>query len=275
MQEDVMDRRYGMSAGLSALERISLLALSGLLVICWLCTFCCGFFAPGPEAANFRWLALYMSLTCLFLAIVRLVFAREMLKTEWSVSDTAITRKSPTSIVTVGFSRITGFRFRHVPLLFSVGWIRHEDGILFLTFHMQDLAGFIASVRMGLDRLSNTGVYDASNLDDYAHAAQAVGLRRDRLRRYSRTLFSALFVAECVCVATSRYLWHFPVALSFMWSVVALFLFMMAVVSAEALLSFCVREKPRGEALAYFISGLLAFVVYLCCGILLSSAFAR
>lgn len=270
----MMEKRHGMSIGMSAVERTVLLAMSGLLFICWLCAFCCGLFAPGSEAANFRWLAMYVSLTCLFLAIVRLVLAREMMKTEWCVSDTSITRTSPTSRITIDFSRIIRFRFCHVPLLFSVGWIRHEDGILFLSFHVRDLAGFIASVRTGIDRSPNAGVYDAGNLDRYVHAARVLGRRNERLRRYSRTLFSALILAECICIATSRYLWHFPLALSFMWSVAALSFFMMAVLSAETLLSLGTRERRHDEALAYFISGLLAFVLYLCSGILLSSAFA-
>jgi hypothetical protein len=271
MQENLMEKRHGMSNDLSAAERTVLLAMSGLLAICWLCAFCSGLAGSGTEAANFRLLALYVSLTCLILAIVRLVFAREMMKTEWRVSDTSITRISPTRIITVDFSRIIRFRFRHVPLLFSAGWIRHDNGIVFLSFHVRDLAGFITSVRMGIDRSSNPGVYDAPNLDRYVHAAQVIGLRDDRLKRYSLPLFSALILAECVCIATSRYLWHFPLALTFMWSVVALCFFMMTVLSAETLLSFRFREKHPDEALAYFVSGLLMFVIYLCCGILLAS----
>jgi hypothetical protein len=274
-----MEKRYFVSGGLSGLEWTSFLAFFGLLIICWLCVFCSGFLDVGSAAADYRGLAFSSSLTVLFLVIVRLILARDMLKTIWDVSETSITRKSPSRIVSVDFDRIIRFRYCHVPLLFSVGAIRHEGGKLYLSFYIQDLAGLISDIRDGLKRSQNTNACDASNLDEYARAARTAGLRSDRLKRFTPSLLSALSVMLCVCIVTSLCLWHFPLALVFMWAVVVLLLFMSSIMIAEALLSANFRraEIPEGrscEAQVYLLSGMFAFVLCLCCGILLSTVFA-
>ena len=275
----MMDKRYGMSAGPSGLERISLLAVCGLLVICWLCAFCSGFYGPTPVAAEYRWLAFFISLTALFLVIVRLILARDMLKTVWDVSETSIIKMSPSRIISVDFGRITSFRFCHIPMLFSAGLIRHPGGTLLLSFYIKDLAGFIADVREKLELFQNTGACDTSNLEEYARIARKADLSNDRFKRFMPTLFSALIVALCVSILTSLYLWHFPLMLAFIWAIVVLLLFLSSVVIAELLLSVCHRkeaapERQSYDVQVYLLAGMFAFVVCLCLGILLSTAFA-
>jgi hypothetical protein len=280
MQEGVMEKRYVVSAGLSAVERISVLAVCGLLVICWVCAFCSGFFGPTSVAAAYRWLAFYLSLTVLFLVIVRLILARDMLKTIWDVSETSIVRKSPTRIVSVDFNRFIRFRYCHVPLLFNAGLIRYRGGTLFLSFYIQGLAGLIADIRDGLSRSQNPGACDHTNLEEYTRAARTADLCNDRLKRFMPSLLSVMIVVLCVSIMTSLYLWHFPLMLAFMWAVVVLLLFLSSVVIAEALLSVNYRREAASkrhshETQVYLLSGMFAFVVCLCCGILLSTAFAR
>jgi hypothetical protein len=67
--------------------------------------------------------------------------------------------------------------------------------------------------------------------------------------------------------------------LAFMWAVVVLLMFLSSVMIAEFLLSVNYRggiavEKRSCEAQVYLLSGMFAFVLCLCCGILLSSAVA-
>jgi hypothetical protein len=279
MQENVMEKRYGMSAGLSALERISLLAFCGLLVICWLCTLFAGNHAPRTVFAGFLWLSLYVTLTFLFLMIVRLIIARDMIRTEWVVTDTSIVRKSPARIVTVGFHRIIRFRFLHVPMLLSVGSIRHEAGAMFISFYMDNLAGFIADVRAGIDQSASPSVYDASNLEEYSRVARYMELRNDRLKRYMPSLLSSLVLSLCVSFVTALYLWHFPLVLTFLWTMIVLCLFLSAVLIAEAALFVAARgashpKSPACEVQVYLLAGIFSFVICLCCGILLTTTVA-
>jgi hypothetical protein len=279
MQEDVMDKRYGMSAGLSALERISLLAFCGFLVICWLCTLYAGHYAPRTVFAGFIWVSLYVSLTFLFLMIVRLIIARDMIRTEWVVTDTSIIRKSPARIVTVDFCRLVRFRFLHVPMLLSVGSIRHEAGTMFISFYMENLPGFIADVRAGIDQSASPSVYDASNLEEYSRIARYAELRNGRLKRYMPSLLSSLILSLSVSIVTALYLWHFPLVLTFLWTVIVLCLFLSAVLIAEAVLFVASRgtalpKSPACEFQVYLLAGIFSFVICLCCGILLTTTVA-
>ncbi len=276
-----MEKRYIMFAGLSATERISLLGMCGILVICALCAICAAGRGESPAASASRYavVAVYNSLTFLFLAIVRLVLARDMLKTIWDVSETSTVRKSPTRIVSVDFAGITRFRYFHVPLVFRAGVIKHRAGTLFLSFYIKDLAELIADVRNGMDRFKNTKGYDASNLEEYVRVARMSDVRNDRLKRFMPALSSTMTVALCVSIVTSLSLWYFSLAQAFVWAVFVLLVFLLGVLFAEALLIFGVRgntdadRNPR-EARAYLLAGMFAFVVCLCCGILLSTALA-
>lgn len=277
----MMEKRYVVSAGLSAVERISFCALCGILAICWLFAVCSGLFVPGSAASTFVWLAAYNSLTFLFLAIVRLVVARDMLKTVWDVSDTSVARKSPSRIVSVDFDRITRFRYYHVPLFFSAGLIKHPHGTLVLSFYIENLDGLITDVRNGLKRAQNSTAFSESNLKDFLDVARMSRLRYNRVRRFMPSLISALLVSLCVSTVTSLFLWHFALAQAFVWAVFVLLIFLIALMGAEARLSFgagrrdsAMDRHPR-EVQAYLGAGLIAFVTWLFCGIVLSTAFAR
>jgi hypothetical protein len=281
MQEGMMEKRYVMSSGLSAIERISFCALCGILAICWLFAVVSGLFVSGSAASTYVWLAVYNSLTFLFLAIVRMVVARDMLKTVWDVSDTSVVRKSPSRIVSVDFDRITRFRYYHVPLLFSAGLIKHPRGTLVLSFYIDNLEGLITDVRNGLKRAQNTTAFSESNLDDFLDGARMSRLRYDRVMRFMPSLLSALLVSLCVSTVTSLFLWHLALAQAFVWTVFVLLIFLIALMGAEARLSFgagradsATDRHPR-EVQAYLGAGLMAFVMWLFCGIVLSTAFGR
>ena len=269
----MMEKRYVMDAVLSASERIALLGLCGILVICWLCAICSG-------DSHYIWLAVYNSLIFLFLAIVRLVLARDILRTMWDISETAVVRKSPTRIVSMEYGRIVRFRYIHIPLLFNGGMIKHESGTLFLSFYIKDLASLIADVRDGLIRSGKADACDASNLEGYVRAARMSELRNDRLRRFMMPLFSSMIIALCLSVTASFSLWFFNIAQTFVWSVFVLLIFMLAVTGAEVLLFFLVRGKkavqrhPR-EREVYFLAGIIGFSACLWCGIWLRAAIGQ
>jgi hypothetical protein len=281
MQEGMMEKRYIVSAGLSAIERISFCALCGILAISWLFAVCSGLFVPGSAAFTYVWLALYNSLTFLFLAIVRLVVARDMLKTVWDVSDTSVVRKSPSRIMAVDFDRITRFRYYHVPFLFSAGLIKHPQGTLVLSFYIENLDSLITDVRSGLKRAQNTKAFSESNLENFLGVARMARIRYDRVKRFMPSLLSALLISLCISTVTSLFLWHFALAQAFVWTAFVLLIFLIALIGAEARLSFgagrrdsALDRHPR-EVQAYLVAGLIAFVMWLFCGILLSTAFAR
>jgi hypothetical protein len=269
----MMEKRYVMDAVLSASERIAALGLCGILVICWLC-------AVFSGVSHYVWLAVYNSLIFLFLAIVRLVIARDLLRTVWDVNDATVSRKSPTRIVSMEYSRIVRFRYIYVPLLFNAGMIKHESGPLFLSFYIKDLASLIADVRDGLIRSGNPDACDASNLERYVRAARMSELRNDRLRRFMTPLFSSMIIALFTSVTTSYFLWSFNIAQTFVWSVFMLLIFMLFVTGAEVLLFSLVRGKktvqryPR-ETEIYVFAGIICFSVCLWCGIWLRTALGQ
>lgn len=267
-----------MSAGFSAFERIALLALAGLIAVCWMCAFFARVSFADPDTAEYLWLAIFCSLTVLFVAIVRLLVARDMLRTYWDISDTMVEKKTPTRIVSVEFGRIRRFRFNRVPGLFGFGTITHQGGTLFLSFFIQNLHGLIKDIRDGVDRSGQSGAYQASNLDEFDRKVRKVEARNDRLKRFMPALFFAMMMILVVAVVTSLFLWHFPVLLTFLWALVVLIFFLSSVLGAEVALALW-RVRPAGqpgpfrEAEIYLLAGIAGLVLCLCCGILLTSAF--
>jgi hypothetical protein len=277
MQEDVMPKRYAMSAGLSALERIALLACFGLLVICWLCAACSGISFADRETPEYVWLAVFCSLTVLFLTIVRLLVARDLLRTYWDISGETVGKKSPARIVSVEFTRIVRLKFYHVWGLFAFGMIVHQGGRLILSFFIRDLAELLEDLRRGIDRAGRPGVYDAANLDGYARTIKAAEGRDRRLERFMPVLIRTMVTVLCVTILTAIYLWHFPVLLGFLWGVIVLVFFLCSVMIAEAVLALCQgraddRKGLSPDAAVYMVTGMLALVTCLSCGILLTAA---
>jgi len=266
-------RRYAVSPALSAPELLAGLAGAGLCLICWLGVFCAAMTEPSSLVKQYAEIAVFVSVTVLFLGIVRLIFARDMLRTVVDISDTAIQKSGAARIVRVEFSRVTTFAYRHAPGLFGFGVIAYPHGSIMLSFFIRDLPKLIADVRAGIDRCGGGAAYEPSNIDRFSRAAFLAEGRNERLRRFFPNLFSVLVMVLIVAMVTAIFLWHFPVVLAVLWAAVVLVLYLLSITVAEVVLSAQGPGRHPDETCTYFATGLVACVACLCLGILLSTAF--
>ncbi|HUI93259.1 MAG TPA: hypothetical protein VLX68_13515 [Chitinivibrionales bacterium] len=271
-----MEETYTTSTELAGFERLALFLLLGLFLTCLFCA------AAGVSAASVRMFSSYARLTIdvfltgLFLGLVRLTLTREMRDTVYIVSDDRLTKRSPFRIVSVAYGQIAEFRYVQVPLLLRYGIIRYPGGRLIISLRARNCYGLICALR---EKIARTGgaVFQENNIAAFKAAARSNESANERLARlmpYGVGITLLLGVADPVI---ALFLWGLPFFPSFAWSVFSQFLFIAGIAVAETILASVSRRtaaagpRPAGEADIYLMAGIVAFVLYLSCGILLKA----
>jgi hypothetical protein len=274
-----MEETFATSTELTGVERLLLFLMLGLFLTCLFCA------AAGLNAASVRVFASYsrltldVFLTALFLGLVRLTLTKEMRDTVYVVSGDSFTKRSPYRIVSVAYGEITGFRFVRVPLLLKYGVISYPGGSLTISLRTRDLYGLICALQEKIAP-ARAAAFREDNLVAFKRAALAAEAANTRLGRLMPYGMGMTILLSTVNPITALFLWGLPFFPSFAWSLFGLFLFLAGIIAAETLIAFGNRraartDEPPGtaanEADAYLLSGIIAFVVYLSCGILLKT----
>ena len=231
--------------------------------------------------ASYSRLTLDVFLTALFLGLVRLTLTKEMRDTVYIISGDSFTKRSPYRIVSVAYRQITLFRFVRVPFLLKYGVIRYPGGSLTISLRTRDLYGLICALQEKIAPAS-AAAFQEDNLIAFKRAALATEAANARLGRLMPYGVGMTILLSTVNPVIALFLWELPFFPSFAWSLFGLFLFLAGIIAAETVLAFGNRQADRtvlppgtasNEADAYLLSGIIAFVVYLSCGIFLKTAF--
>jgi hypothetical protein len=276
-----MEETFTTSAELSGIERLLLFLLLGLFLTCLFCA------AAGVSAASVRVFSSYsrltldVFLTALFLGLVRLTLTKEMRDTIYMVSGDSFTKRSPFRIVSVAYGQITDFRFVRVPFLLTYGVIRYPGGSITISLRTKNLYGLICALQEKIAP-AQAAAFREDNLVAFKRAAMATEAANTRLGRLMPYGMGMTILLSTVNPITALFLWGLPIFPSFAWSLFGLFLYLAGIIAAETVIAFGNRgaaqpASPPGtaadEADAYLLVGIIAFVVYLSCGILLKTAF--
>jgi hypothetical protein len=274
-----MEETFTTSTEMTGPERLLVLLLLGLFLTCCFCA-AAGFNAAAARVfASYARLALNVFLTGLFFGLLRLTLTKEMRNTVCVVSEDGFAKRSPYRIVNVAWGQITGFRFVGVPFLFRYGIIRYPGGSITISLRTKNLYGFICALEEKTAR-AGAAAFREDNLAAFKRAALAAETANARLGRLMPYCLGMTMLLSTVNTVTALFLWRFSFFPAFAWSLFGLFLFLAGIIAAEAVIAFGNRGDVRpalppanaaGDTDAYVLVGIIVFVVYLSCGILLKT----
>jgi hypothetical protein len=276
-----MEETFTTSTELSAHERLLLFLLVGLFLACCFCA-AAGFSAAATRVfVSYTRLALDVFLTGLFLGLIRLTLTKEMRDTIYVVSEDSFTKRSPYRIVSVAYGQITGFRFAGVPFLLRYGVVRYPGGSITISLRTKNLLGLISALQEKIIR-AQTPAFREDNLVAFKRAALATEGANNRLGRFMPYCMGVTMLLATVNTITALFLWRLSFFPAFAWSLFGLFLFLAGIIAAETVIAFGNKPAARpalpprtasGDADAYLLVGIIVFVIYLSCGILLKTVF--
>lgn len=277
-----MEERFETSPKLTGPECLGIAGCAGALVICSVCTVASVDRGSAAEFLSYGRLTLYLAVTGAFWALLRATLSREARQTFFSLSDSHCVLTRPHRTVSIPLNGVEKFKYVRVPFAPAFGLVRSRDATIRITFRTQNLPALISSLQSSLAARGRAAAYSEKNVGRFLAAARRAEQTDARLRSLMPFLAGVSALASAVSAATAIFLWWFPVFLSLLWAVFGLLLFVNAIRAAEFMLS---RGTPPAEAAgeaganfaaparAYFLCGLAAFTIYLCCGIALTSVF--
>jgi hypothetical protein len=274
-----MEETFTTSTEMTGPERLLVLLLLGLFLACCFCA-AAGFNAAAARVfASYARLALDVFLTGLFFGLLRLTLTKEMRNTVYVVSEDSFAKRSPYRIVSVAWGQITGFRFAGMPFLLRYGIIRYPGGSVTISLRTKNLFALICSLEEKITRAGTTALSE-DNLTAFKRAALASEAANARLGRIMPYCLGMTMLLSTVSTVTALFLWRLSFFPAFAWSLFGLFLFLGGIVAAETVIAFGNRGEVRpafsqanaaGDADVYVLVGIIAFVAYLSCGILLKT----
>jgi hypothetical protein len=137
----------------------------------------------------------------------------------------------------------------------------------------------ICSLEEKITRAGTTALSE-DNLAAFKRAALASEAANARLGRIMPYCLGMTMLLSTVSTVTALFLWRLSFFPAFAWSLFGLFLFLGGIVAAETVIAFGNRGEVRpafsqanaaGDADVYVLVGIIAFVAYLSCGILLKT----
>ncbi|HMD69040.1 MAG TPA: hypothetical protein VKF42_09205 [Chitinivibrionales bacterium] len=276
-----MEQRFTLSEKLTAGECLLIVGFTGALVTCALCAVASLRNGSAVEFSAYARLTVYLAVTALMCALLRITLTKDMRQTQYVVSGDSIAHIRPQRIVTIPLEGVERLRYIRTPFFFNFGLLSSPGGAIRISFRTRDHAGLVALLKSRFDAGGKSGVYKEKEIERYLRDARFAEQADARLRRLLPALSGAIALSCAVNTMTALFLWWFPVFLSLLWSVFGLLMFVNAVRYAEYVLgrtsgSAAVSpDAPRSVAAAYLMSGAAVFTLYLACGIALKAAFFR
>jgi hypothetical protein len=271
------EERFELSPGLTSGECLSATGFAGVMALCTLCAVASIGHGSADELVSYVRLGVYFAATGLVWALLRMVLAKEMRQSIFIVSGTTLTSVRPQRIITISLDSVRSFRYVRLWLVPAFGLVRSGEGAVRITLRTKNLECLVSTLVARFDSLGKTGVYDKRGMDAFLRDARRSDEATQRMRLLLPRYCGSIVLACTVCMVTALYVWMFPLFLSLLWSVFGLLLFVNSIRVAEYILgrrsvfSSDSADSPT-VAKAYFLSGLCTVVLFLCSGILLTSA---
>jgi hypothetical protein len=236
-----MEKRYAYSRNCTTTEYVLLLLASGCLFLVWFLALYGAWVARSFHHVPFVTLALNVTVAIAFVVIARTVFVRELSETKFIITETSITKRSLSDIITVAFDQIFSFKFTHVPVLYQSGGLRYRHGTMTFPFRLSGLSCMLKRLEPVLR--SAGAMVDHDNILAFRHIAICNELSGKRLKRYMPGLAVSQALFLCVVMSTSIFIWHYPQGLTMFFAIVAQAFFMTAVIVSELVLFALCKNK--------------------------------
>lgn len=272
-----MEKNYTISAGLSGSERMGLLGFGGLLLICWTLSMAGLMFStPGVFSFYLR-LSLDMTLTFVFVLLIRLFLTKEMRQTVFTVTDTALLKKNPYRLITLYYEEIAGLRFVAIPFIGRFLSVRHSRGSVRIPLRVAHCSDLIKSV---LDSMAQSGPVASTSERAVSRYIKAVfiGEKSDsRLRRMTPVFTLAILLTVCAGIFSSFFIWDLPLYAVFVWLLYGLLIDSLWILFSERMLSAGLAKEfdligEKAECVdfsgIYFRTAAMFLAIYLGSGIL-------
>jgi hypothetical protein len=170
----------------------------------------------------------------------------EICGTTYTISDTAIVKKSPYKTALIHFENVTHFLYVRLPLINGYGLIKVKSGSIRLPFIIDRLDKCIEDVRQRLSACGKQDVYDHSDIEKYTFKAAINGVSVRRMERTVPVLFQIVIGSIAGSAFIAQFFWEMALKWVLSWSFSGVVFPVMGYLIAEMILNrFTIRKAMR------------------------------
>jgi hypothetical protein len=233
-------------------------------------------------------LSLVANLTVFFIALFFSMILHEVCGTTYSISETAIIKKSPYKTALIHFENVIRFGYFQVPLLGGFGFIKVPSGSIMLPFIIERLDACVEDIRQHLSACGKQDAYDAHNIENYKFRAVVNEMSIRRMERTIPALIRIIIGAVAASVLIAHVFWELSFRWILSWTFAGIVFPIIGYLAAEMMLKHIglrreMQERPsplpntpaseragaNDESKIYWSVGAITAVVYAVAGILL------
>jgi hypothetical protein len=258
----------------------------GLSILCWLPTLFINVVLFQQMYMPLVRLSLVVNLIVLFIALLFSMVLHEVCGTTYTVSDTAIIKKSPYKTALIHFENVRHFLYFRLPWIKGFGSIKVPGGSIRLPFTIEHLSGCIEDVRQRLETSGRAEAYSPADIEEFKFRAVINETSVKRMERTIPTLFQIAIAGLAESILIAQVFWLMPLKWVLSWTAFGAVLPVIGFLIAETVLNHItirIAKRDRAslvstsrahffprvdESKIYWAVGALMTVIYLIAGIL-------
>jgi|WetSurMetagenome_2_1015567.scaffolds.fasta_scaffold147824_2 hypothetical protein len=182
-------------------------------------------------------LSLVVNLIVFFIALLFSMILHEVCGTTYTISDTAIVKKSPYRTSLIHFENVQRFLYFRLPLIHGFGVVKVPGGSIRLPFIIEHMSACIEDIRKRLEACGKATAFSITNIEEFRSKAIIYELSVMRIVRTSPVLFQMVisFLAESALLA--QVFWLMPLKWVVSWTLFGAVMPIIGFLIAEGILN--------------------------------------